>query len=154
MAKEFLLKEKTSSLTENYLQSVFKVAWANDNILLNGAVFASQEMIDAVLQLKQGEKLVDGDLLIAARIGNKVLDFSSLKDEIASFRSVSFSGKTTSLKNVWDIFSLNEQAIKEDFATITAGRKSAPIPDGVVATGKENIFLEEGAIIKIGRAHV
>jgi UDP-N-acetylglucosamine diphosphorylase/glucosamine-1-phosphate N-acetyltransferase len=117
---------------------------------LNGAVFASQEMIDAVLQLKQEEKLVDRELLIAANTGNKVLDFSSLKDEIASFHSVSFSGKATSLKNVWDIFSLNEQAIKEDFATITAGRKSTPIPDGVVATGKENIFLEEGAIINAG----
>lgn len=147
---EFFLKEKTSSLTEQYLQTVFQIEWHDDNLLLNGAIFANQEIKDAALQLKEGEKLVAEEIVVAARVGKKEIDFASLADVFNGLQSVVFSSKIMCLKNVWDIFSLNEQAIKDDFAIITKGRQSAPIPDGVLTTGKENIFLEEGAIINAG----
>lgn len=47
----------------------------------------------------------------------------------------------------WQIFEWNDFALREDFAEITKGRYSQPLPDGVYATGPENIFIEEGATI-------
>ena len=147
---EFLLKEKTTTLTESYLQTVFIAEFGDDNLLLNGSVFANSEIVEAALQLKQGEKLLSNDIVIAARIREKTFDFSSFQNSLSTFYGINYSGKLSFLKNVWEIFSLNEQAIKDDFSIITEGRKSAPIPLGVMATGTESIFLEEGAIINAG----
>src|SRR6185437_5208009 len=39
---------------------------------------------------------------------------------------------------------------RDDFNTITKGRKSAAIPENVIVSGKENLFIEEGANIYAG----
>src|SRR5690554_4716421 len=44
-------------------------------------------------------------------------------------------------------FLKNDQAIREDFELLTAGRKSQPIPSTVQVLGAENIFIEEGAVL-------
>ena len=49
------------------------------------------------------------------------------------------------LKHPWDIFHLNDWAIREDFALITEGRVSAKISASNKITVPENIFIEEGA---------
>ncbi|RUA07494.1 MAG: glucose-1-phosphate thymidylyltransferase, partial [Flavobacteriia bacterium] len=54
------------------------------------------------------------------------------------------------LKNTWDIFRFNGEALKADFKMITDGRTSAPIPKTVHCIHKENIFLEENVEIEIG----
>ena len=51
------------------------------------------------------------------------------------------------LQHPWEIFQLNDWAIRQDFALITAGRKSAPIPPTTKTMGLQNIFLEEGAVV-------
>lgn len=45
----------------------------------------------------------------------------------------------------WHIFMWNDWAIRQDFKLITANKRSAGIPATVLTTGKENIFIEEGA---------
>src|SRR5882724_5570196 len=47
----------------------------------------------------------------------------------------------------WDIFALNDAAIRSDFQLLTQGRNSCPIPPSVQAISPENIFIEEGASI-------
>ncbi len=49
------------------------------------------------------------------------------------------------LQNTTDIFKLNDWALRQDFLLLTEGKKSTSPPDGVVAAGIENIFIEEGA---------
>ena len=63
------------------------------------------------------------------------------------YKQIECSEDVLQLKNTWDIFSLNDKAIKADFGLITQGRTSQPIPEGVHAINKENIFIEEGATI-------
>lgn len=53
------------------------------------------------------------------------------------------------LQQVWDIFSLNDNAIRADYKLITAGSNSAPVPAGVTVTGSD-IFIEEGANVYPG----
>ena len=57
-----------------------------------------------------------------------------------------FEGDFLKINNSWDIFSLNAQAIQDDFTLLTKGRKSAILPNTNFVKGdKKNIFLEKGA---------
>jgi UDP-N-acetylglucosamine diphosphorylase/glucosamine-1-phosphate N-acetyltransferase len=147
---EKLLNQETSILTESYLQAVFPLLTGNDNLFINGSVFATASLVKAVGELKEGEKLVREKLLIAARCSDAEVHFHNLDAHIQGLTEKGFSETVHSLQHVWDIFSQNERAIEEDFLIITKDRKSAPLPDHVIATGKDNIFLEEGAIINAG----
>jgi UDP-N-acetylglucosamine diphosphorylase/glucosamine-1-phosphate N-acetyltransferase len=47
----------------------------------------------------------------------------------------------------WDLFQLNDQAIRNDFELVARGRRSEPIPFSNQSILPENIFIEEGARI-------
>jgi UDP-N-acetylglucosamine diphosphorylase/glucosamine-1-phosphate N-acetyltransferase len=51
------------------------------------------------------------------------------------------------IRHPWDIFALNDAALRSDFKLLTEGRLSRPIPASVQAVSPENIFIEEGARI-------
>ena len=51
------------------------------------------------------------------------------------------------IADVWDIFSLNDQAIREDFSLLTEGRTSQRL-DGSNALIGHQIFVEEGAEVQ------
>lgn len=52
------------------------------------------------------------------------------------------------IKYPWNIFQLNDWALRNDFELITAGRKSAPLSSTNKTISPENIFVEEGAKIE------
>src|ERR1700761_7772164 len=52
---------------------------------------------------------------------------------------------SVSVRYPWDLVQLNDSELRKDFAAITAGRVSQPIPPTVQAIAPENIFIEEGA---------
>jgi len=52
------------------------------------------------------------------------------------------------LTRPWHIFQQNGEALVDDFALLSAGRTSQPIPPSVQAIAPENIFIEEGAILQ------
>jgi UDP-N-acetylglucosamine diphosphorylase/glucosamine-1-phosphate N-acetyltransferase len=147
---EKLLNQQTSMLTESYLQPAFPLVTGNDNLFVNGAVFATNSLAKAIGELKEGEKLIQENLLIAARCSSAETHFHNFGEHIQGLTAKVYAETVHSLQHVWDIFSQNERAIKEDFGIITQNRKSAPLPDHVIATGKENIFVEEGATINPG----
>lgn len=147
---EKLLNQTSSTLTESYLQAVFPLSTADDNLLINASIFGTPELAEAIAQLNINEQLEQNNVLIAARVSNSAFHFNTLHNDLQNLAVKYFEGNVLKLKNVWDIFSLNETAIKNDFSIITKNRKSQPLPDHCTITGKENIFLEEGAIINAG----
>ncbi len=146
---EALLGQSTSTVTEDYLQELYPANTTSDNILLNGSVFATEEIIAAVQKLKPGQKLVHNNIVVAASTAT-VPAFDTITTAFQELTKVSFTGEVSQLKNVWDIFSLNSTAIHADFNLVIKNRKSATIPEGVMVTGKENLFIEEGAEINAG----
>ncbi len=48
----------------------------------------------------------------------------------------------------WQIFQLNDWAIRRDFEFLTAKRTSLPVPASNKIISPENIFIEEGAIVE------
>ena len=53
------------------------------------------------------------------------------------------------IENTWDIFKLNGEAIKRDFKLLTSDRESQLIPEMTVAFNKDQIFIEEGAVLPL-----
>ncbi|HXS36674.1 MAG TPA: putative sugar nucleotidyl transferase, partial [Flavipsychrobacter sp.] len=94
-------------------------------------------------------KLVKNNILLAARTKNAV-NFKDLEQRTATLSTKEYKEEIYLLSNTWDIFSLNDRAIRDDFNTITKGRKSAAIPEHVIVSGKENLFIEDGANIYAG----
>jgi len=52
---------------------------------------------------------------------------------------------STRIQYPWHIFQHNHQALTQDFALLTKGRQSQPIPDTVKTIHSDAIFIEEGA---------
>jgi len=148
---EKCLHHSTSTLTQDYLQPLYPANEdANDNIYINGGVFANSALVNSIKQLEHGQALVKGDLVIAARISTNMGNINTLLERLQQLPVIHFEGDVYSLKNVWDLFSYNDRAIKEDYTLLTAGRTSNPIPVGVWVSGKENLFIEPGAVINPG----
>lgn len=145
----FLGAEAAGTLTVAPLQEVFPANRGSDNLLVNGAVFANAEIAEKAKALQDGEVLVQDKTVLAARIKG-LPAYEQLEATLAALKSVNYTGEIFQLQKVWDIFSLNDRALRDDFAAITKGRTSAPIPEGVTVTGKEQLFIEAGANIYAG----
>lgn len=145
---EMLLDCQTYSLCPDYMQLVYpQSSGQKDTTYINGAVFGTKQLAVAIAQLQVNEKLEQNGLLIAARFTNDALDLKNFEDKTAGLKSIAFPDSIVLLQHIWDIFILNEQIIGSDFALLTAGKASAPLPAHVTAIAPENIFMEEGAII-------
>jgi len=142
---EMCLAQPTGSLAEHYLQQVFPLNSGKNNLYINGSIFGNTALAAAIHQLQDGQALVKGDLLIAANLSDSDLDINGFNQYIKSLPAQYFEGAVYHLENVWDIFSLNDRALRDDFELIINGRKSAPIPENVMASGPGQLFIEEGA---------
>jgi UDP-N-acetylglucosamine diphosphorylase/glucosamine-1-phosphate N-acetyltransferase len=144
---EHLLKVDFSFLTQDYLSERYLLQKDELNILINGSVIPNAELIEAIQNLKDGELLMDGNLVLAACL--KADEISLVQQEkIKSDKIITFSGEYDRVFKSYDIFSLNDKILREDFKLITDGRESQAISDTVNVLGKENIFIEEGASVE------
>lgn len=140
---EKIVGASCSDLTQSYLQEKFPVSYQEDNILLNGGIFGSPELFTSIEKLQTDEALVHNDVLIACRISGEQIRRGGLPEQ-TSLKAHSWSGPLLQVVNLWDLFSLNDQAIRHDYTLLTEGRISAPLPDGNQLIGKD-LFIEEGA---------
>jgi len=143
---ETLLQSKTSTLTESYLSKKFPCVLTNDNLFINGTILPDKSLIHLIKHLNYGERLMRKNVLIAYRISgddqknvHDVSDLKPINTEIEFFK----------IDNTWDIFSKNEEALKNDFELLTKGRKSARISETNFIRGPvKDIFIEEGADVE------
>ncbi len=140
---EKVLHEKTGYLTAEYLQPKYAFLKSNDYLFINASVCPSDELVERIKNIKQGEGLVQNDYLLAARHNEPGIPMR--ENMVCS----NYSGELCIIDRVWKIFKENASQLKLDFKLITEGRKSAEITDKHTVTyAPENIFLEEGVNIK------
>lgn len=138
---------KTSSLTENYLSVKFPVLISDDNVLINGSICPDLSLVDAINKLEKNQALINNNLLLAVRLDkNNVANFSFSSFE--KYCCVSVTSAFMRIAQVWEIFSKNGEAIKDDYILLTKGRKSAPISNTNKVFSKETIFIEDGARVE------
>jgi UDP-N-acetylglucosamine diphosphorylase/glucosamine-1-phosphate N-acetyltransferase len=140
---EHYLGEKTSSLTEDYLSEKYSLEKQSNNILINGSVLPDQKLVDRVFALKPNQALVEGDCIIAMHLTADEID----NVQEADFEEIPYGECYLCIRNPWDIFSQNHEAIVSDFALLTQGRQSAQLNSTNTLINKELIFVEEGASV-------
>ena len=132
----------TTTITEEYLEAKYPMVELEENVLINASYLPTKSLVEQVRNLSENQAIFKGEEVIAFFTSDTQEDV-----DFTLYKQIECSGDVLQLKNTWDIFSLNDKAIKADYDLITQGRTSAPIPEGVHAINKENIFIEEGATI-------
>ena len=130
----------TTTITEDYLEEKYPMVEMPENIMINASFCPNDGLVEMVKNLSEKEAIFKGEDVIAFYT-------TDTQEEVnfEDYKQVEFTEDVLQIKNTWDIFSLNNKAIEQDFNLITKNRKSEPIPAGVNTVNQENIFLEEGA---------
>jgi UDP-N-acetylglucosamine diphosphorylase/glucosamine-1-phosphate N-acetyltransferase len=147
----FTMKEKWQQIftapvhyiTQKYLQDKFPLELAQDNMCINSALFPDKAVTEAILNLKKGECLIYENQLLAARIPFEAAEAFDLQNILISCNQIHYLQNVRMLKALWDIFSFNDQAIRDDFERITRGRTSQAVSATNTILG-DQLFVEEG----------
>jgi UDP-N-acetylglucosamine diphosphorylase/glucosamine-1-phosphate N-acetyltransferase len=143
---EKYLGQQTSTLTEGYLRVKYPIVREDDNIMVNGSVCPDKTLVNEVLNLKIGEVLFKDDAIIAMRL--HAIELDSLDEEkMDEVNMVESKSAVLKINHTWDIFSLNGQAIENDFSLLTDKRNSEPVSKSNQVIG-DRIFLEKGAKVE------
>ena len=141
---ELMLNAKASHLTQRYLSGKYPPRLGEINCLINGGVCPDAMLIKRIMNLKLGEALVQGDVLIAALVGDRL----PTKLESTAFVVREHPEVLLQVQHLWDLFVHNGTAIERDFELLTQGRSSQPIAPSNHAVRPERIFIEEGAKVE------
>jgi len=144
---EKMLKVKTSTLTDGYLSRKFPIVREKENILINGSVCPTEEIVAAVKKLKPNQTVIYCDTIIALHVGEDELD--NMGDSgTEGIEEVPVGDPPIKIGHCWDIFAKNDAAIREDFKLLTKGRKSHPLSDTNMVREAQDIFVERGANVE------
>jgi len=129
-----------SCRTQPYLQAKFPELHGSDNIFIAGSLLPDEHLCEAILQLRPGEGIRYQQEILALRLDSAPYVWP--ENEI---RWLPFEFEPFRISNLWDIFSLNDKALRSDFKLLTQGRTSANPGAGNTIIG-EDFFAEEGAV--------
>lgn len=141
---EQMLGARASYLTQPYLAEQYPLVRGEINCLINGGVCPDAALVKRIMNLKMGEALVQGDVLIAALVGDKLPETL----ELSAFEVDSYTDEVLQVQHLWDIFALNGEALERDFALLTKGRRSKPISATNRVICPERIFIDDGARVE------
>jgi UDP-N-acetylglucosamine diphosphorylase/glucosamine-1-phosphate N-acetyltransferase len=139
------LNTKISHQTQPFLSAKYKSNLEKDTIFINGKICPTIDLVNKINDLEINTGIKNGNTLIAYR--------SNTATSLNISEAISISKETTStyisIDNVWDIFSKNGEAIKQDFELLTKNRTSLTLSKTNTIIGDaKDIFLEEGAIVE------
>ena len=111
--------------------------------MIHGNVLPTNKLARAIRKLKDGEFLATpaGNGIVYRITKNDIID----RYKIKVGHAVTFREPVRSIQFPWDIFQLNEEAIRLDFELLTAGRKSEKIPKSNRVIKPGQVFIEKGA---------
>jgi UDP-N-acetylglucosamine diphosphorylase/glucosamine-1-phosphate N-acetyltransferase len=132
----------TTTITEEYLEDKYPMVEMDQNVLINASFLPTLELVDKIRNLSENEAIYKGDDVIAFFTSD-----SQEEVNLESYTAIDLEEEIIQIKNTWDIFSNNGEAIQLDFDLLTEDRTSEPIPEDVHAINKNNIFIEEGATV-------
>jgi len=137
---ENFLGATTTTVTEDYLSEKFPMVEMEENVMINASFCPNAELVELIKNLKENQAIFSGEDVIAFYTLDTQEDIN-----FDDFEAIEFDTHTFKIEHTWDIFSKNGEAIENDFALLTEGRKSQTIPKSVNTINPKNIFIEEGA---------
>lgn len=135
------LNQTASYLTEEYLQRKFPLKIGEENLLINGTLLPSAQLLEAILNLKNMQGLKKHHTLLAYKTSPENFNLS---DPVLLENSIEYKGNIDIISYPWMISVLNGQEISADFELLTTNRKSKGLSKTVNTMNPENIFVEAG----------
>ncbi|MBB1139981.1 GlmU family protein [Myroides sp. WP-1] len=132
----------TTTVTEEYLEAKFPMVEAAQNIMINSAFLPNEKLVGLIQDLQPNQAISYQDDIVAffTEEEQEEIDF----DE---YEVLDYTDKLIKIAHKWDIFQFNDIAIRQDYTLLTEDRISEPIPSTVQVLGKEQVFIEEGAVL-------
>ena len=156
---EHFLNATTSSLTASYLKNHFPIKIERDNLLINSSVLPRKELVNELLKLESGTKLIHKKQLIGIRLPEEDLKkILASKEEFESgdfeailrktdYRNATSAYLPVQLQHITEVFGLNDEVFKSDYSVLTEEKKSARISNTNTLIG-DRIFIEQGAKVE------
>ena len=115
-------------------------------LMIHGNVLPTPKMIKTISRLKNGEFLsVNGGTGIVFRFTKKeVIEAHKIKVT----KAITIKEPVKSLQYPWEIFQWNDDAIRQDFALITAKKKSQRISKTNTVSKQSQVYIEKGANVE------
>lgn len=143
------MNAKVSYITQDYLAEKYSIDYGDENFIINGSAMPSSQLCKLIKQMDFGEAFLLGDELIAAKMDERQFERLIHDQDIGELKGIDLEDtEFLKINHHWDIFQLNDQALRADFKLLTKGRTSEPISDTNQVLGIENVFVEKGAIIE------
>lgn len=113
--------------------------------IIHGNILPTPKLIKSILKLKNGGFIAtsSGNGIVYKVTRNEMLD----KHKIKVGEATTTDEKIFSIRYPWDIFHLNDWAIRQDFNLLTRKKKSQPIPVSNKVVKGSQVFLGKGAIL-------
>ena len=111
--------------------------------MIHGNVLPTPELVKATRKLKNGEFITTagGTGIVFRFTKNEITD----RYRIKVGNAVTIKEEIKTIQYPWDIFQLNDWAIRQDFKLLTAKRKSQRISKTNRVTKPSQVFIEKGA---------
>jgi UDP-N-acetylglucosamine diphosphorylase/glucosamine-1-phosphate N-acetyltransferase len=114
------------------------------NVLINGSICPTDEIIELVKKLGPGQTIVSGETIIALHMTAEELDNPSDQQQ-EGIEEIEVKERPLQVSHTWEIFSKNDMAIRDDFSFLTKERKSQPLNKTNVVLGDNPVFVEKNA---------
>ncbi len=146
---EHWLQGKASYITQDYLAEKYPIDYGADNFLINGSVLPSEPLCRLITQMEPREAYLMGDELIVARLDGEQMEQLIHDEDFGELKGFDLEDTPfLKISHLWDIYQLNDAALRADFALLTKGRTSEPLSATNRCIGAEHIFIEPGAKVE------
>jgi UDP-N-acetylglucosamine diphosphorylase/glucosamine-1-phosphate N-acetyltransferase len=134
--------------TEAYLCEAFPIPADGSHRDVDGALFPTDQLVAAVMDMKPGQVLVrDARVLAFCLEGDAVPSATDWRMPPPHLKPVPFAGEVLRFEKPWHLFQHCGTAIAHDFALLTEGRRSQRLGAYNTVIGDPDlVFLEEGAV--------
>jgi UDP-N-acetylglucosamine diphosphorylase / glucose-1-phosphate thymidylyltransferase / UDP-N-acetylgalactosamine diphosphorylase / glucosamine-1-phosphate N-acetyltransferase / galactosamine-1-phosphate N-acetyltransferase len=114
--------------------------------IIHGNVLPTPKLIKAIKKLKDGEFIATdkGNSIVFRITQNEIID----KYKIKVGSAVTFDEEVKTIQYPWNIFQINDWAIRQDFKLLTSKRKSQPISKTNQVIKPSQVFIEKGAKVE------
>ncbi len=146
---EYELDCTGSHITQDYLSDKFPIEIAAENYVVNGSVLPNASLVKLIKQLENNTALLQDGELVAAKLEAEQFHKLMQEEEIDELIGIELEGTPLyKITHKWDLFLLNDIAIRADFERINSTIKTQAIPKHCTAINPKEIFVSKG--VKIG----
>lgn len=141
------MRATASYITQDYLQEKYPIHIESENLVINSGILPTEALCRRIADLGISEALLTQGELVAARLNEGQFEQLLEDEEVQSLQGTELDEDIplVHLRHLWEMTRLNDQAIRDDFALLTQGRRSESIsPSNRLIGPIQNLFLEEG----------